>query len=70
LSSRPTWDKASSGFRHGGTHWVTFQLEAYIRTLEEKGRSLFFNCLRLLDSTSAGTYFFRIPAYSEDKLKQ
>ena len=32
--------------------------------------SFFFACLHLLASASAGTYFFRIPAYTEDQLKQ
>jgi hypothetical protein len=32
--------------------------------------SFFFICLHLLASTSVGTYLFRIPAYTEDQLKQ
>jgi hypothetical protein len=43
-------------------------LEVYIRTMGE-GR-LFFSCLHLLASTSVGTYFFRIPAYAEDQMRQ
>jgi hypothetical protein len=34
-----------------------------------KKASFFFACLALLPSTSVGTYFFRIPAYIEAKLK-
>jgi hypothetical protein len=32
-------------------------------------RLLFFTCLHLLASTSVGTSFFRIPASTEDQLK-
>ena len=34
-----------------------------------KGSSLFFTCLYLLASTSIGTCFFSIPAFTEDQLK-
>jgi hypothetical protein len=66
----PNWEKASSISRHGGIHQSGphLLLEAHIRTVEEG--ILFFACLHLLDSISAGTYVFRIPTYTEDQLKQ
>jgi hypothetical protein len=70
VSSRPAQDRTSPKSKLDGAHLESgpyLLLEAYLRTMEE-GR-LFFACFHLLASTSVGTYFFRIPAYTEDQLK-
>jgi hypothetical protein len=43
-------------------------MEAYTMTVEEASVCSSF-CLHLLASTPVGTYFFRIPVYTEDQLK-
>jgi hypothetical protein len=52
--------------RHSGTQSGPYLLLGN----RKKKASFFFACLHLLASTSVGTYFFRIPAYTEDQLKQ
>jgi hypothetical protein len=44
-------------------------LGAYIRTILKNEGFIFLCLLALTASTSVGTYFFRIPAFTEDQLK-
>jgi hypothetical protein len=58
-------EKKSSKSRSGGI----YLLAAYLRTLEE-GRFILLCPLALTARTSVGIYFFKIPAYTGDHVKQ